>query len=266
MKKIALIIVLTTFLNELYSQDLISGGSNSWIFHTPDDSRTYLTIAPKNNGAWDWANQTIFRNNGNVEISRIINIKTASHIDNESPGIVLFNNDDFLYDNQYINHFGFGFHDYKDNSSSVVGQNGYISGYFGIDLFTAGQNRFRVNHNGNVGIGTSAPDEKLTVKGKIHTQEIIVDLNGAIAPDYVFEKDYNLKSLKEVEAYIEENKHLPEIPSAKTMEEEGVYLKKMNLLLLKKIEELTLHTIEQQKILEKQNKRIIYLEKNINKK
>ncbi len=112
-----------------------------------------------------------------------------------------------------------------------------------------------INKQGNMGIGTSSPDEKLTVKGKIHTQEIIVDLQGAVAPDYVFEKDYDLKSLEEIEIYIKENKHLPEIPSSKKMEEEGVYLKKMNLLLLKKIEELTLYMIEQEK-------RIKALEKN----
>ncbi len=108
--------------------------------------------------------------------------------------------------------------------------------------------------NGKVGIGTSAPDEKLTVKGKIHTQEIRVDLNGAVAPDYVFEKSYNLKSLQEIENYIIENKHLPEIPSAKTMKKEGIYLKQMNLLLLKKIEELTLYAIKQEKNINKLNK------------
>lgn len=104
-----------------------------------------------------------------------------------------------------------------------------------------------IKNSGFVGIGTTVPDEKLTVKGKIHTQEIIVDLQGAIAPDYVFEKDYDLKSLEEIESYIIENKHLPEIPSAKKMKEEGIYLKKMNLLLLKKIEELTLYTLDQEK-------------------
>ena len=108
---------------------------------------------------------------------------------------------------------------------------------------------------GNVGIGVSNPDEKLTVKGKIHTQEVRIDLNGAVAPDYVFNKNYPLQTLKEIETYILNNKHLPEIPSAKEMEDEGLYLKKMNLLLLKKIEELTLHLIEQEKrIVELENK------------
>ncbi len=104
---------------------------------------------------------------------------------------------------------------------------------------------------GNVGIGTISPDATLAVKGDIHTQEVRVDLNGAVAPDYVFEPGYELRSLPETEAYIKENKHLPEIPSAAEMEANGVELKAMNLKLLQKIEELTLHVIELNKKMEK---------------
>ena len=104
---------------------------------------------------------------------------------------------------------------------------------------------------GKVGIGTTSPDEKLTVKGTIHTEEVRVDLN-VPAPDYVFEPDYKLRSLKDTETYINKNKHLPEIPSAKEMEANGVELGDMNMLLLKKIEELTLYTIEQDKTLKEQ--------------
>ena len=55
---------------------------------------------------------------------------------------------------------------------------------------TAQRNPFKnlTEKNGKIGIGTSNPDELLTVKGKIHTQEVLVDLDGAVAPDYVFEK------------------------------------------------------------------------------
>jgi len=115
--------------------------------------------------------------------------------------------------------------------------------------------------NGKIGIGTKTPDELLTVKGKIHTQEVMVDLNGAVAPDYVFEtyfdgisdikSEYRLLSLDEVNNFIKENHHLPKIPSASEIEKNGLSLKEMNLLLLEKIEELTIYTIEQQKELEK---------------
>jgi hypothetical protein len=82
-------------------------------------------------------------------------------------------------------------------------------------------------------------------------------------PDYVFESDYDLLPLAELEAYIRQNKHLPEVPSAKEMEANGLNLKEKNLLLLKKVEELTLHVIEQNKTAEEQRRKIENLEKAI---
>ena len=120
---------------------------------------------------------------------------------------------------------------------------------------------FTVRHNGNVGIGTTNPDSKLTVKGNIHAEEVKVDLS-VPGPDYVFEEDYNLRSLEETEAYIKENKHLPEIPSAKEMEANGLELGEMNMLLLKKIEELTLYVIELKKENESQQQEIEILKKD----
>ena len=111
---------------------------------------------------------------------------------------------------------------------------------------------------GNVGVGTATPDEKLTVKGKIHAEEVKVDLV-VPAPDYVFDNDYPLIPLSEIQNYIKENKHLPEVPSAKEMEKKGINLSEMNILLLKKVEELTLHLIKQEErieILENNQKKI----------
>jgi hypothetical protein len=107
---------------------------------------------------------------------------------------------------------------------------------------------FAVQASGNVGIGTTSPDAKLTVSGQVHAQEVKVTV-AAPGPDYVFEKDYKLTSLEEIKNYINQNKHLPEVPSAKEMEKNGVQLGEMNMLLLRKIEELTLHLIEQNKII-----------------
>jgi hypothetical protein len=113
---------------------------------------------------------------------------------------------------------------------------------------------------GNVGIGTNSPDAKLAVGGQVHAQEVKVSIT-VPGPDYVFEKDYPLASLEDIETYIDQNKHLPDVPSAKEMEKNGVQLGEMNMLLLKKIEELTLYVIELKKENEEQNKQIKELKK-----
>jgi hypothetical protein len=107
--------------------------------------------------------------------------------------------------------------------------------------------QFTIKPGGNVGIGTTTPGNfKLAVNGKIWGTEVQVALTNP-GPDYVFEKSYTLPTLEEVKSYIDQNKHLPEVPSAKEMEANGVNVGEMNMLLLKKIEELTLYLIEQQK-------------------
>jgi hypothetical protein len=81
--------------------------------------------------------------------------------------------------------------------------------------------------------------------GVTHAEALMVA--GTKVPDYVFEPDYKLTSLSEVEAYTKEYKHLPEVPSATEIGKSGLDLAQMNLVLLKKVEELTLHAIAQQK-------------------
>jgi len=120
------------------------------------------------------------------------------------------------------------------------------------------QDRFILTYAGDVGIGTSTPDAKLAVKGQVHAQEVKVDLNVGIVPDYVFDKSYNLLSLDQIKSYIEVNSHLPEIASAKDMEANGLNLGEMNMLLLKKVEELTLYLLQQKEqidLLEEENRK-----------
>jgi len=103
---------------------------------------------------------------------------------------------------------------------------------------------------GNVGIGTtSIGSYKLAVAGKIAAVgEVKVFIAGTTSfPDYVFYPDYKLTPLNEVEDYIKENGHLPEVPTAKEVEQEGLSLNEMSIILLKKVEEMTLHLIELKK-------------------
>ena len=118
--------------------------------------------------------------------------------------------------------------------------------------------RMKITGNGNVGIGTTSPDAKLTVKGDIHAEQVKVDLD-VPAPDYVFKEGYDLKSLQEIQDYIKEHGHLPNIPSAKEMEEDGIELGGMNMKLLEKIEELTLYTIHQEEKLTEKEMQVMIL-------
>ena len=123
------------------------------------------------------------------------------------------------------------------------------SGYSPLNFNTSNLTRMSIAVNGSIGIGTSNPDQLLTVKGIVHAQEVRVDLS-VPGPDYVFEKNYRLPTLKEVKDYIDQNRHLPEMPSAAEMERNGLQLGEMNMLLLKKMEEMTLYILDQQKQIE----------------
>lgn len=101
---------------------------------------------------------------------------------------------------------------------------------------------FIVRYNGNVGIGMGDPLYKLDVAGTIHTNEVIIDQTNL--PDYVFNEGYDLRSLEDLNQYIKKNKHLPEIPSARTTSSQGVKIGDFSNKLLKKVEELTLYTIQ----------------------
>ena len=120
------------------------------------------------------------------------------------------------------------------NDILYINRNWNSSGYYS-DFNT-------ISIYGNVGIGTESPDAKLAVSGQVHAQEVKVSVT-VPGPDYVFEKNYKLPTLEEIKTYIDQNNHLPEVPSAAEMEKNGVKLGAMNMLLLKKVEELTLYAI-----------------------
>jgi len=151
--------------------------------------------------------------------------------------------------------------DYVNNRISFRTRNGDLSVWNPwLELATRGSNEFMGNQfiDGNLGIGILNPKNKLDVNGTIHSQEVKVDMNGW--SDFVFTKEYNLPTLKEVEKQIKENGHLKNIPSEKEVLENGINLGEMNAKLLQKIEEMTLYIIEQNKQILDLNKRLEIIE------
>jgi hypothetical protein len=125
----------------------------------------------------------------------------------------------------------------------------------------SGNVRMRVQSNGKVGIGTETMgSHMLAVNGSIGAREIVVELS--TWADYVFNPDYKLMPLSELEEFIAQNKHLPEIPGEETITENGLSLGEMQKLQMKKIEELTLYVIELKKENEALKSRIEKIEGN----
>lgn len=120
----------------------------------------------------------------------------------------------------------------------------------------------------SVGIktGLTGPYD-LAVNGIIGCKELKVEINSAIWawPDYVFAPDYNLPSLEEVELFVKENGHLPDVPSSESISREGISIGEMQAVLLKKVEELTLYIIEQNKHIKEQELQIDNLKSLLNK-
>ncbi|MGN7822314.1 hypothetical protein ACTJJB_19435 [Chitinophaga sp. 22536] len=137
--------------------------------------------------------------------------------------------------------------------------------------FYAGE--YTVTNKGDVGIGTAAPATKLHVVGKskiegdmdvvgnIKTKRVKVTVSDW--PDYVFEPDYKMTALNELEQYIQLHKHLPDVVPAAVANKEGIDVSDTQAILLKKIEELTRYIIEQDKRINAQNKRIEELEAKV---
>lgn len=109
-------------------------------------------------------------------------------------------------------------------------------------------NALIVLKNGNVGIGTNLTNNtsnyKLSVNGDVRAKKVVVETGWS---DFVFEAEYKLRSLQELEIYIQQYGHLPEIPSANTIENNGADIGELLKLQMQKIEELTLYIIEQEK-------------------
>ncbi len=136
---------------------------------------------------------------------------------------------------------------YSGTNGTAIGVYGYASGgttnwasYFLGSNYMSGDLR--------IGTTTAATGYALSINGKVACTEVLVQ-NMSAWPDYVFKSDYKLRSLENLEQSIKENGHLPGLPSAREIESEGLHLGNMQKQVVEKIEELTLYTIEQGKML-----------------
>ncbi|RXK85952.1 hypothetical protein [Filimonas effusa] len=130
-----------------------------------------------------------------------------------------------------------------------------------LSFRTNGHERMKIEENGNIGIGTEASSYKLAVDGTIGARKIKITQEAW--PDYVFDSSYQLPSLTHVETFIKANKHLPEVPPATEVKTNGLDLGDNQAILLKKIEELTLYIIQQNKQINDQNTQIIQQNKQV---
>ena len=145
---------------------------------------------------------------------------------------------------------------HADMSLYATGGN---SGFLGFKVphdNSPGQNfDMIIDHQGKVGIGTTTTGtHKLAVDGSIGARKVKVEMGSW--SDFVFDHDYKLRSLAEVESFIAQNKHLPDVPSQAEVVKEGNDLGSMDAILLQKIEELTLYLIEQNKKIEALEKKL----------
>jgi hypothetical protein len=152
---------------------------------------------------------------------------------------------------------GWGFGGNSVATSSALG----TTSNYDLPIITNNTEQMRIGANGNVGIGTtSIASYKLSVNGNIRTRKVRVDQD--TWADYVFENNYQLRPINELERYIQVEKHLPDVPSAAEVKKEGLDLGDNQAVLLKKIEELTLYVIEQNKKIEALQKMVLQQQNN----
>ena len=141
----------------------------------------------------------------------------------------------------------------SDNGGAQAGIYVRTDGSYGSKMYFSTTNAYvsgsktamMLDESGNLGIGTTSPNDKLEVNGTIRSKKVKVEASPW--PDYVFSPNFKLRTLNELEAFIQQNQHLPEVPSAQEIEINGQDLGDIQVVLLKKIEELTLYLIQENK-------------------
>ncbi|KXX71226.1 hypothetical protein [Flammeovirga sp. SJP92] len=266
--------------SDVYSSIELKSGVGGFIDFTSDYTSDY-------NGRliWNYNNSNRFDIYGNVNFNNSVDLKKV--VTNDLTVRTQF----FLYDPKRISDWNLNW-----GSSFIESYNAEnapeSSGWFwGLNM-NHGSNHEEYRYNGQLAVKNSATnptmyfrstgkdgsgtwakvindhgdqyiDGGLTLNGKLLSKEVKVQATIDV-PDYVFKEDYELKSLEEVKDFIDKNSHLPEVPSEKTIKEEGINVGEMNLILLKKIEELTLYLLKQQEVINDYEQRLKQLEQKNN--
>jgi hypothetical protein len=149
-----------------------------------------------------------------------------------------------------------------DVYSFGTSENALRSSFFKVrDIGAGNYTPFIIRGDGNVGIGLVNPTVKLDVGGTIRAQEVKVCINQGC--DFVFNDDYKLMKLEDLEKFVTTKQHLPEIASEKEMINDGLNMKDFQLKLLQKMEEMTLYVIDLNKKIESQNQKIKSLQSKL---
>lgn len=207
----------------------------------------------------------MYFNSGNVGVGisspeRAMHIQSANavfRIDRDRPSATLIMT-------QWAENFTSIYKSFTIGVTATELNNGYFRiADYGTAVSGSSINRFVIANNGNIGIGTDNPASKLSVNGRVESTEVQVK---ATIADYVFDDKYSLRSIEDLDKFIKENKHLPNVYSAKDQVENRGFipLGEISMNMLEKIEELTLYIIQMNKEIKKLNDRIIILEKKLN--
>lgn len=227
-------------------------------------------------GQWSSSGSIIYYNDGNIGIGTnnpaykfTVSGNSLFEANGSSPSLRVYSNVSTgskvmrlgAFDNRgwNISSGGYGNSLYGDYSLIIEQPADYYDGCAGCGgdlVFMPWQDT--IFARGEVGIGVSNPTNKLEVNGTIKAKEIKVTNSGWA--DYVFEDGYKLLSLSDIEQFINQNKHLPNVPSKKEVDEQGILVGDMQRIQMEKIEELTLHIIEKDKEIKSLNERLEKLE------